>query len=183
MGTQPLWEGSPDTCDELCCAQRLPVNTQMGEGGGTGITASPSTHSSKSREEIPIHNAGGLNITPSLSRGDPRGCPQLLTLVQGLLVECGSQALVTPTPSPGTQIWVQSLQGCTAPVQPISCFWEKGLKAPVVVKCSSLPASHRRARAGREEGGQERWQPGRGSLAVCNLEKNIPDLSPEPSSQ
>lgn len=140
MGTQPLWERSPNTCDELCCAQHPLVNTQM--GGVAGITTSLSTHSGKSGEEISIHNPGGLNITLSLPRGHPRGCPQLLTLVQGSLVGCGSQALVTSTPSPGTQIWVQSLQGCTAPAQPISCFWEKGLKAPVVVKCSSLPASH-----------------------------------------
>lgn len=38
-------------------------------------------------------------------------------------------------PLQGTQIRVQSLQSCTVLVQLISCYWERGLKAPVVVKC------------------------------------------------
>lgn len=33
MGTQPLWERSPNTCDELCCAQHPPGKHTDGGGG------------------------------------------------------------------------------------------------------------------------------------------------------
>lgn len=134
--------------------------------------ASPSACRGKGREEIPTHVPGGSNITLSRPGGHPRGRPQLLTLAQGSLVGGGSQALVT-LPSPqGAQIRVQSLQGCKTQMQPISCFWEKGLKAPVVVKCSPylLPTGEREP-GGNGEGRRDGGKAGRAACLFATLRK------------
>lgn len=178
-GRSPSGDG-PQT-PVMCCAMlsTSPVNTQI---GGEGITASPSAHRGKRREEIPTHVPESLNVTLSQSGGHPHGHPQLFASAQGLLEGCRDQALVTAPP--GHSNTGPKFAGLHSTSTADTVLLGKGFKGTGGGEMLLLTCFPGRTRARREWGGQERWQPGRGSSSpVCSLEKKVPDLSPGPSSR